>query len=731
MLSHSALLNLRLGDLKTAVDDWSAVVTKLQELNKSARSMDARSKKATWSGINSEVTKPFVSKTAGEFNDAAVQATSIRNILRDAHIRLSALKKKLQTSVEDAANDNLTVLADGTVSMLVHPDRAASDSAASGTEKTKADALKTTISKILEEARDVDAIASRALKTIEGENPYDFSGINYSGLSEADKAQAIIDANVAVQLASQGAELTEREMNKLSTLLRENASDQKFGSHFYRQLGPEAALRFNTELATYNFSAKPGAQWKAAKEVQDELGRTLATATRAIGEPGYLDESWVNDLKKFGRKRVYLGGSKRASAAPYGYQSLATLLDEGVYGTEFLNEVSQDMIKMDRRLKGKWPWNSYGDWHLDLTRDAKNYDVNEVDPVTYLLEANSKNPEAAQQLFKDGENITYLLESQENYKGRGDSLGHALESAVMGIRYDTTQPLQVPHSDAQIQIMKDVMKQVSLNDELVTTEIGDSLGHMAAAYMPEIHRTTVGHGAEEVFPLPDKSSDKELDRADTLRFLYNLAQEPDANAAVTLGRNVYTSSLIEAHIADPGIYSGSTKEAIGTVSEAAGMIESVMAHSRQDIELENKDDAIEKDEKAMERQGDWIKGFAGAAIGVTAIALTPATGGTSAAVAAAAGTPFFTTVAEQIVDLMYDDRVDDDKDEVLYRSGREILHYQDSITRSIQMASEFSNEYHNTNMDLPSLNNYIRQQIQNGWTGSDQILEDVIERPSR
>lgn len=84
MLLFQQLLNLKTKPLDTAIDDWVAMTKKLKELAKDARDMSAYAEGTAWKGQNAGVTKPFVTRTAGEFEDAVTQASSITNLLRSA-----------------------------------------------------------------------------------------------------------------------------------------------------------------------------------------------------------------------------------------------------------------------------------------------------------------------------------------------------------------------------------------------------------------------------------------------------------------------------------------------------------------------------------------------------------------------------------------------------------------------------------------------------------------------
>ncbi|MFB6877973.1 hypothetical protein [Streptomyces sp. NPDC056323] len=96
MLTFDDVVNAPVGKLKEAADDWSEMVTKLAKLADDARQgMKAKSDKARWQGANSDVTKPFIAKTAKEFEDAEAQAKGIKLLLADAHTSFKTAKDAL------------------------------------------------------------------------------------------------------------------------------------------------------------------------------------------------------------------------------------------------------------------------------------------------------------------------------------------------------------------------------------------------------------------------------------------------------------------------------------------------------------------------------------------------------------------------------------------------------------------------------------------------------------
>jgi hypothetical protein len=155
--------------LGTAVGDWSAMIGKLQELAEDARKQLAdRANAANWQGVNATVTKEFIGKTASEFDDAVKEATSIRNILQDTRNELIEYRRQLNDAIDRGLKKNLTVRgnADGsfTVTMNVHPDRAAKGTSVPDHTPQDVTALRDEVKGILDKATASDDGAAKALR---------------------------------------------------------------------------------------------------------------------------------------------------------------------------------------------------------------------------------------------------------------------------------------------------------------------------------------------------------------------------------------------------------------------------------------------------------------------------------------------------------------------------------------------------------------------------------------
>lgn len=173
MLVFQQLLNLKTKPLDSAIDDWVAMTKKLKELAKDAGDMSAYAKGTAWKGQNAGVTKPFVTKTAGEFQDAVTQAESITNLLKDAYHELTKAKAELVAIYENPPYG----LKIDPYGVVVHLE-------VSGPGKGDAEALITRMEAVLQRAADADARCAGGLAALT-KDPHQFSSERYSSLKDA------------------------------------------------------------------------------------------------------------------------------------------------------------------------------------------------------------------------------------------------------------------------------------------------------------------------------------------------------------------------------------------------------------------------------------------------------------------------------------------------------------------------------------------------------------------
>lgn len=166
--------------LDQAVSDWDQLVRHLAEVKKQAEDgLHEAANSADWAGMNAQVTEEFIGKTAGEFGDARTQATTIHNILGDTRDELRQFKKDLEAAITRGQAKNLTVISSGgggfTVTMNIHPDRAAKGTTVPEHTESDVTALRDEVQGIFNRATESDDSASKVLVAIADQSRTGFS----------------------------------------------------------------------------------------------------------------------------------------------------------------------------------------------------------------------------------------------------------------------------------------------------------------------------------------------------------------------------------------------------------------------------------------------------------------------------------------------------------------------------------------------------------------------------
>ncbi|MET7346878.1 hypothetical protein ABZT42_02615 [Streptomyces mirabilis] len=296
---------LRLGNfasLGTAIDDWTRVVGNLETLEKNAREgLKGLADKANWTGVNATVSREFITKTAGEFTDAHTEASTIRNILKDTHEELVSYHEQLNEAISRGLKKNLTVMDTGngsfTVTMNIHPDRAAKGTTVPDHSEQDVTELRDDVQRILGRATHSDETASEALRAIVEQADYGFSGASYGDRDSATKA--LEDAEKYANLIKdKGDSMSPQEFDELNRNLAGYRNDPLFQEKFATTLGPQGTLDFWADLS----DPSDGGDLQRARldqlgEFQKNLSLTLAGATQS-DSPAM--RHWENDMVQLG-----------------------------------------------------------------------------------------------------------------------------------------------------------------------------------------------------------------------------------------------------------------------------------------------------------------------------------------------------------------------------------------------------------------------------------------------
>ncbi|MFE0389439.1 hypothetical protein ACFW1F_36055 [Streptomyces bungoensis] len=206
-------------------------------------------------------------------------------------------------------------------------------------------------------------------------------------------------------------------------------------------------LQFWTDIVNAHAGAR-GSELDSMEDMQRNLSMTLATASFSDSDDM---KAWKSGLLRE-MNTSFLSESKTPFQNPVGAlgsQVLSSLMRQGKFDTEFLDDYRTRLFKQD---KGAGDSNTDALWvkgydHIDLVFG----DGNGRDPLEGLFDALSHNPEAATHAFESKSDLDHMLGSTV-YTGRGESLGRALESAVTGVANGETSSMAPPHSAAQVKI---------------------------------------------------------------------------------------------------------------------------------------------------------------------------------------------------------------------------------------------------------------------------------------
>ncbi|WP_225801548.1 DUF6571 family protein [Streptomyces sp. NK15101] len=710
MLTYQNVMQASLDKMKTAADDWAAMKGKLDTLAQDAQStMAAKARDDYWRGVNAEVTKPFVDKTAKEFGDAAKAADGIHKVVADGYQAFKKAQDDLKRIAEtDAPAKGFFVKSDGTVaakeplSEIKDPGARHDPDFQDLVRKERADiqAMEERIKAILEVCTEADVACSNALRANNTGDQHNFSAPKYTSL-DAEEAQRAVD------LAKKGRDISHEELMRLNELLKDNSGSKEFSRTFYDGMGPKGALEFFGQLSTdtYDYSKVDKQRLADVQDLQKNLGLNLATATQ--GGDAWT-EKWSADMRKLGTERIPL--VKYDNNPAFGYQLLGGIMRYGDYDKKFLVPIAEHVTQLHAKdpylFANSKPMISGG---LQNQYNPSGVNGAGFDPMISMLEALGHSPEASKEFFskdpltsykedgsvggtlnlgkdKDGNEIKNYLDffANEKYeffadveghnpddltKTMGympDALGHALESATLGHAWDDPTP-ELKRDETSAGIMQSVVDKYGGDAELLKKwqpTMADSLGNMGAGYIDDLNWALDKNSPDSVYhPTKEPSSHPEFGQDATVKFLSTLGQHPDAYATVSTAERLYTTSVLEAQVGPDGkIDEGRARGAAFTGATLQGLLDESRGAQ---VEAEGMK-KHEEYEKAQEAKAGWVE--FGATVGVAAgVAFLPATAAVGAAavlipLAVDSGSGAMEQLAGQVIGDWSDKSIEDHKD---------------------------------------------------------------------
>ncbi|MEU7025180.1 hypothetical protein AB0A60_00670 [Streptomyces sp. NPDC046275] len=627
MLSFDDVVNAPVDKLKEAVDDWAEMTKKLAKLADDARQgMKAKADKAQWQGVNSDVTKAFIAKTAKEFEDAEAEAKGIGVLLAEAHTSFRAARDALiRIRDEEGPAGGVHVDAKGKVTprhdlekevdvATRHDPDFPSYAAAVQKQKEAVAAWQRKVDRLVEDCSDADDSLKRALAA-NVKDDHNFTSPTYKSLDaeQVDRATKLL----RTVTGEGGTARNVAALRELEDLLDDNRKDPEFSSAFYRKLGADGTLEAYTRMSLDATSLGPAGQDRAAlvRNIQSDMGAMLGLATQP-STPDHLDATWATQFMKAGRKQIDVPGAGFAKL--YGYQALGALLREGTYDKSFLLPIGRDMVAMDKKDPGIWSESLPVDQNARINlgeTGGKGFN-----PLTGLMEAMAHNPDSSAPFFdeplredtnKDGivtladdpisgtgaqDVVTYLLDKKPGYDWYDTStvgeaspgqtaMGDALEAAVTGRVPGDEDAAPVSHSKTMSSVMEKVVAKIGASPELVAPKPGDppgplsglsgNFGQMAAEYMPDL-QATAENGANQIKPFGERA---QFDKGEMVHFLGAVGQDPDAYGAITNARQAYTTALVSDVFQHPERHAD-MGEAVRNAVDPGGQIAGIMSEAR-------------------------------------------------------------------------------------------------------------------------------------------------------
>ncbi|MFE5023535.1 hypothetical protein ACFRAO_09520 [Streptomyces sp. NPDC056656] len=753
-MDFDALYHANFKLLDDAVEDWGLLVGNLDKLeNQAEDGLHKAANKASWAGVNAQVTKEFIGKTAGEFTDAHTQAKTIHSILGDTVGELRRYHEDLQKAISRGQKKNLTVTSTGDGGFTVH---AAKEHTPPEHDQSEVTALRDEVQKILDKATESDSSASKVLKAIADQSELGFSDAKYKNRDEA--AAAIKAAEELAKIAKKNPEdLTVKDFDRINAGLKKYKNDELFSERFATALGPQKTMEFWAGIND------PGVNWDVGHDRRDQLddlqrnlGMTLAKASQSDST---AMDNWRRNVIDLGDKPIY--GDK---GGPMGFQVMSNLMRTGDYDDQFMKDYGTKLMATERILTGNGEHDNSAWQHVggDQTLNRIGKDSG-ADPLTGYLKGLSNSPAAATDFFNeeyvskddspferdtddDNEykgkvalsNFQYLFEERE-WPQETDSVGDAintgknnlalaLEAATTGHPAGEFPTGDTPaHSASQAKLVESIFSSVSENPERLSKNgyMSDSMGEISAEYMPDIHRGLHAGDASEKQLFPNAGSTAELKEKDITRFLYTVGRSPEGYAAVNLGQASYTTQLMHHHFQNPGLYAADPhfdqdqrlQQGINGIARTAGTIEGLIGGGRS---LESEIEGAGKDEEynsAIESAGTWGGSIVGIGIGV---GTAPMLGPGGIATAGLAG-----TAATEIISSITDGSMHDSSGEVIYRNGSHSEDTKNSTYAMVENAARKAGE--NSDHRYPLIEASVGENSAIGFSDAKTNVHDYID----
>ncbi|MEU9707752.1 hypothetical protein AB0E21_03925 [Streptomyces sp. NPDC047967] len=166
-----------------------------------------------------------------------------------------------------------------------------------------------------------------------------------------------------------------------------------------------------------------------------------------------------------------------------------------------------------------------------------------------------------------------------------DALGHALESATIGVPHgsDATPP---EHSAGSAELVHRIVSEFGRNsDRLDESPMNDSFGNITAEYMRDVQDGM--NGDREIKTYGNNAHLGDLPRGQLKDFIAQVGKDPDAYGAIINSQQAVTTELINEGYHDKAKYAEFSEEIANRVTPGAE-IAGIMAESRTQAVYDDK-----------------------------------------------------------------------------------------------------------------------------------------------
>ncbi|WP_432139374.1 hypothetical protein [Streptomyces sp. bgisy154] len=741
-MDFEALFHANFKLLDDAVTDWSTLVSNLAQLKKDAEDqLHQAANKANWAGMNHQVSKAFIGKTAGEFGDAHTQADTIHKILSDTLGELKSYHQQLTTAVHNGRKKSLAVFPSGDgfmVTSSLPPQARTGDQPDQTADIT---ALRDEIQAILDKATESDSSASTVLKALADQSKTGFSDAKYEDRDTA--AAAIKKADELAALANkEPGDLTVEEFDKLNAGLRQYANDDLFAERFATALGPRGTVDFWTGINDVHSS------WELSHKRLDQYGDLQKNLSLTLANASQSDSAAMTEWKS---KMVDLVDKPvgRNGGFPLGGQVMTNLMRWGDYDDRFLVDYGEKLTATEKKFTDNGRHRAWTRTGSDLILNRTGTDSG-WDPMTGYLRGLSNSPDAATDFFNDtfvtkGEdhdftqqvngkevkrelsNFDYLFEEREwphDVDDKGEEsiagrnfLGMALEAATTGHPAGELPTADTPpHNDGQAKLFESIASSVADDTGRLTDHgyMSDSIGQITSEYLPDINRAMTDDSDDDTKRLfPVAGSSATLNHRDVTALLVAVGQNPEGYAAVEVANKSYMSNLMDYHmnsdLAGSARYSKDMEFTVEQIAHGSGEVSGTLAVGRQEAVAGPADEEDKAYDHAIAQWKNGVSGVIGTGVGIgTAFIASPVTG------AAAGGTAG--TVSSLVLEELFQDAEGHAKEDAGAVMGERWESGLDKNASYTEQAAELAAKAHSrTDLQDMSIDEKARAAAQQGF----------------